>query len=350
MNSQTTGELKILKGVSLKLHSTMRLGGSVDFLVTVRTRDELIQAENWAEKQGLSVRMIGEGSNIIWRDEGFKGLLIINKIRGFKKIAEDEVSATYQIGAGEHWDTIVDQLVGLKLQGVECLSLIPGTVGATPVQNVGAYGQEIADTLTEVEAYDRMEKSYVTIPAQACAFGYRTSRFKSVDSGRFLICSITLKLHKRRPEGPYYEALQRYLDEKKIDSPTLLQIRKAVIAIRSQKLPNPEKTPNNGSFFANPIVDKNHYQHIKAAYKDVKAWEIDKNSYKISAAWLIERAGFKPKLDPETGMSLWKNQPLVFVNERAKRTSDLLTFQDKITSKIYEMFQINLEREPELLP
>src|SRR5690606_10221770 len=146
-----------------------------------------------------------------------------------------------------------------------------------------------ADTLQEVEAYDRMEKEFVTISASSCAFGYRTSRFKTVDSGRFLICSITLRLHKRRPEGPYYEALQNYLDEKKITSPTLLQLRRAVIAIRSQKLPDPLKIPNNGSYFANPVIDKRHYQHVKAAYKDVKAWEVDKNSYKISAAWLIQR-------------------------------------------------------------
>lgn len=328
----------------------MRLGGSADYLATVRTRKDLVTAELWSEKQGVPIRVIGEGSNIIWRDEGFKGLVVINKIRGFKKIAEDDTSATYRIGAGEHWDTIVEQFVGLKLWGVECLSLIPGTAGATPVQNVGAYGQEIADTLIEVEAYDRMEKDFVTIPAAACAFGYRTSRFKTTDNGRFLISSITLKLLKQRPEKAFYESLQRYFDAKQIENPTILQIRRAVIAIRSQKLPDPAKIANNGSFFANPIVNKNHYRHIKAAYKDVEAWKINADSYKISAAWLIERAGFKAKLDPETGMAIWKNQPLVLVNERAKHTLDLLKFQDKITETIYGMFQIQLEREPELLP
>lgn len=342
--------MKILASVSLKLHSTMRLGGTADYLVYVRTREELVTAEEWAESQGLPVRMIGEGSNIIWRDEGFKGLVIVNRIRGFKKIAEDETTASYQIGAGENWDTIVERLVALKLQGIECLSLIPGSAGATPVQNVGAYGQEIASTLVHVEAYDRVEKNFVTIPNERCAFGYRTSRFKTTDSGRFLICSITLQLNKRRPQAPFYEALQRYLDEKDLQNPTVLQVRRAVIAIRSQKLPDPQKIPNNGSFFANPIIDKSHYEHIKATYKDVKAWQVDEKSYKLSAAWLIQRAGFKPVLDPDTGITPWKHQPLVLVNKRANRTTDLLRFQDKITEKVFELFQITLEREPELLP
>lgn len=342
--------MDILKGVPLKLHSTMRLGGTADYLAVIKTRQDLETAELWAEKNNLPVRMIGNGSNIIWRDEGFHGLLMVNKIRGLKKISEDERTATYRIGAGENWDNIVDQLVGLKLQGVECLSAIPGTVGATPVQNVGAYGQEISQTLVEVEAYDRMEKAFVMIPGEACAFGYRTSRFKTIDNGRFMICSITLRLNKAAPAPPFYESLQQYLDKKGQTRPTLLQIRRAVIAIRSQKLPDPLKVPNNGSFFANPVVDKDHYQRIKARHKNIKAWPVDKKTYKLSAAWLIETAGFKAKKDAETGMATWKNQALVLVNENAKHTADLLRFQDKITTVVSEMFQVNLEREPELLP
>ncbi len=342
--------MDILKGVSLKLHSTMRLGGTADYLVTAKTRKDIAMAEAWAEKNNLPVRIIGSGSNIIWRDEGFKGLLIVNKIRGLKKVAEDEGTATYKIGAGENWDLIVDQLVGLKLQGVECLSLIPGTVGATPVQNVGAYGQDISQTLVEVEAYDRMEKDFVTIPNEKCGFGYRTSRFKTVDNGRFLICSITLRLNKSRPAPPFYEVLQKYLDEKNQSNPTLLQVRRAVIAIRSQKLPDPVKVPNNGSFFANPIISKDLYKTIKKKYPKLKAWPVGEDQYKLSAAWLVEAAGFKNKIDAETGMSTWKNQSLVLINVKAKSTLDLINYQDKITSKVYEMFKVNLEREPEILP
>ena len=328
----------------------MRLGGTTDFLIEVKSKQDLAKAEAWAEEHELPIRVIGDGSNIIWRDEGFKGILVINKIKGFEKIGEDSRHATYQIGAGENWDTIVDQLVGLGLQGVECLSLIPGTVGATPIQNVGAYGQEIAGVFVELEAYDRMEKAFVTLNKDQCAFGYRTSRFKTVDNGRFLISSITLRLNKQPPQKPFYESVQKYLDEKKNIDPSLEDIRRAVISIRSNKLPDPKKVANNGSFFANPIVDQHHYDHIKAAYKDVVSWDVGKKRHKLSAAWLVQKAGFKNKLDPETGMTTWKNQSLVLVNKKARSTADLLKYQQKIQDKVFELFAVNLEREPELLP
>ena len=342
--------MKILKDASLKLYSTMRLGGTTDFLTEAKSKDDLAEAEAWAEARELPIRVIGIGSNIIWRDEGFKGLLVVNKIRGFKKLGEDKTSATYQIGAGENWDEIVDQLVGLGLSGVECLSFIPGTVGATPVQNVGAYGQEIAETFISLEAYDRMEKDFVTLSHDQCAFGYRTSRFKTVDNGRFLIANITLKLRKGLPQPPFYEALQNYLDEHKINSPSLIEIRKAVIAIRSHKLPDPAKVANNGSFFANPIITDKDFKKLQKSHKTIKGWSLAGGKTKVSAAWLVESSGFKGKLDVETGMTTWENQSLVLVNSKARSTQDLLNFQQKITDKVFEKFGINLEREPELLP
>lgn len=357
--------MKILKDVPLKLYSTMRLGGTADYLCQVKTTKELAEAEAWAEQRQLPIRVIGGGSNIIWRDEGFKGLLVVNKIRGFKRIAEDETSATYQIGAGEQWDIIVDQLVGLGLTGVECLSYIPGTAGATPIQNIGAYGQEIAQTLVEVEAYDRMDKSFVTLQNDQCAFGYRTSRFKSIDNGRFLISSLTLKLNKFDHEAgnykaPAYKDLEAYFKEHPAPSHTPALVRKAVVAIRKKKLPDPDKTPNNGSYFGNAIIDKNHFKHIAAAYPAIKKplpgwsqppyWDLGNGMYKISAGWLIEMAGFSAYRDAATGMRIWPKQNLVFVNYRATRTQNLLDFEQKITQKVFEMFQIELLREPELLP
>lgn len=328
----------------------MRLGGTADFITTVKSKADLKEAEEWAESKELPIRVIGDGSNIIWRDEGYKGLLVINKIGGFKLVNEDGKSATYQIGAGENWDKIVDQLVGLNLSGVECLSLIPGTTGATPIQNVGAYGQDISQTLVEIEAFDRMEKDFVTIQAIDCAFGYRTSRFKTVDNGRFLISSVTLKLSKSPPKPPFYDSLQKYLVDNNILEPTLEQIRQAVIKIRSAKLPDPNKIANNGSFFANPIINLTDYKKLKSKHKNVIAWELSHNKYKVSAAWLIENAGFKNKIDPQTGMTTWKNQSLVLVNKRAKTTNDLLIYQQKITDKVFELFGVELVREPELLP
>ena len=239
--------MRILKNVSLKLYSTMRLGGTADFLTTAKSKEDLEEAEAWAEARELPLRVIGSGSNIVWRDEGFKGLLVVNKIRGFKKISEDHLSETYRIGAGEDWDTIVEQAAGLGLYGIEALSLVPGTAGATPVQNVGAYGQDISQTLVSLEAYDRMEKAFVVITNADCGFGYRTSRFKGIDNGRFLISSIDLKLQKMPATAPS-NSVQTYLEEHDISKRDPMTIRRAVIAIRKAKLPDPTKVANNGSF------------------------------------------------------------------------------------------------------
>lgn len=342
--------MNILQGVSLKLHSTMRLGGTADYCVTVTSKDELAKAELWAEEKQVPIRIIGMGSNIVWRDEGFKGLLVVNRIKGFKRVEDDLNSSVYEIGAGEQWDKVVERLVAKNLRGVEGLSLIPGTVGATPVQNVGAYGQDISQVLVSLEAYDRMEKDFVTLTNEQCAFGYRSSRFKTVDNGRFLICSVSLRLEKSVPTPPFYDSLQRYFDTEAITDFSLHSIREAVIAIRTSKLPDPAKVANNGSFFANPIIPAKHYKKLHRKYKDITAWELADGSYKIAAGWLVEKAGFKGKRDHETGMSIWPKQALVLVNEKARSTHDLLRFQQKITDAVYQLFEINLEQEPELLP
>jgi UDP-N-acetylmuramate dehydrogenase len=342
--------MNILENVSLKLYSTMRLGGTASYLTTVKTRSELEKAADWAEGRQLPMMVIGIGSNIVWRDEGFKGLVVVNRIPGFKRVAENEHSITLMIGAGKSWDKAVAESVALGLSGIEALSLIPGTTGATPVQNVGAYGQEIADTLEFVEAYDRFEKQWVVLLRDQCGFGYRTSRFKTVDKGRFLIASITIKLSKHPMLPPFYDSLQQYFVKHNIKSHSPANIRKAVIAIRTSKLPDPEKVANNGSFFANPIVDKPTYKRIRASHMDVKAWETHDGRYKIAAGWLVEKAGFKGVQDRETGMATWKDQALVLVNEKAQRTSDLLSFRQKIIDKVQEMFGVVLDQEPELLP
>lgn len=352
--------MKVLKDVSLKLYSTMRLGGNADFVTEVKSRQGLAGAEAWAEARQLPVRVIGSGSNIIWRDEGFKGLLVINKIRGFKLVAEDKESATYRIGAGEHWDTIVDQLVGLKLSGVESLSLIPGTVGAAPVQNIGAYGQDVSQTIVEIEAYDRMEKGFVTLLNEQCAFGYRTSRFKAVDSERFLISFVTFKLSKISEHRPKYADIEAYFTEHDLVEYTPANVRKAVIAIRSKKLPDPGKIANCGSFFGNPIISADEFKKLAKKYPAIKRvpkgwsqapyWKLRDGRVKLGAGWLIEQAGLKSYKDTATGMRLWPTQNLVFVNDKAKKTRDLLDFEQMITSAVFQKFQVELQREPEILP
>lgn len=328
----------------------MRLGGMAVYVTHINSQHTLLDALAWAKERSLPVMMIGGGSNIVWRDEGFPGLLLVNEMKKYEDFDEDGISHFVTIGAGENWDEVVARTTEAGLTGIEALSLIPGTAGATPVQNVGAYGQEIADTLISVEAYDTQTCTFVNIPAADCAFGYRTSRFKTSDKGRFFITAITLHLRKGNPEPPFYAGVQSYFDAHGITEVTPQVLRDAVSAIRSAKLPDPAKVANNGSFFGNPIISHEQLTQLVAEQGDIPHWEVDATHAKISAAWLIEHAGFKDFHDPETGMATWPNQPLVFVNEHAKRTADLLAFRQKILDAVQAKFGVALAQEPELLP
>lgn len=343
--------MNIIENADLRKYSTMRLGGTAKYLVEVTSRSEVQEAVEWAVEHNAPPLMIGSGSNIVWRDEGFDGLLIINKIMGYQDFAEDAINHYLTIGAGEDWDSVVARSVELGLTGIEALSLIPGTTGATPVQNVGAYGQEIADTLVTVEAYDLHTREFVNIPGGDCAFGYRSSRFKTTDRDRFLITGITLHLMSEDPKPPFYRAVADYFGKHGITDYTPLAVRKAVVDIRSHKLPDPRKVANNGSFFANPYIDRGTLTEIQADFPEAPHWETDDPSkIKIPAAWLIEQAGFKDFHDKQTGMGTWPTQPLVLVNEHAKTTADLLKFKQTIVDAVQEKFGVTLEQEPELLP
>ncbi len=344
--------MNILQDVDLSQYSTMRLGGHARYLTEVTSRREIEEAVAWAVEHEMPPLMIGSGSNIVWRDEGFEGLLLINKMMKYEDFAEDELNHYLTVGAGENWDSVVERSVVAGLSGIEALSLIPGTAGATPIQNVGAYGQEIADVLVSIEAYDLHTRTFLTIPASDCASGYRTSRFKTTDHDRFLICSLTMHLLLQNPGPPFYRALAEHFAEHSITTFTPQVVRDAVIQIRSSKLPDPAKVANNGSFFANPIIDAGLLTQLQADYIDMPYWPVgdDSGNAKVPAAWLIEQAGFKDFHDPETGMATWPSQPLVLVNEHASSTADLLKFKQKIVDAVQTKFQITLQQEPELLP
>ncbi|MEI7632374.1 MAG: UDP-N-acetylmuramate dehydrogenase [bacterium] len=338
--------MKILQNVSLKLFSTMRLGGTALYECEVQNEQDLLEALDFAKNKNIPFKIIGLGSNIIWNDSGFNGLLIVNKLLGFN-ILDDGV--TVRIGAGTNWDYAVEQTVLKGLSGFESLSAIPGTVGATPVQNVGAYGSEVKDTIVSVRCYDTQQNKFVGLSNKDCEFGYRTSRFKTTDSGRFIITSITFKLSLDNPKPPFYESLQSYLDDNNIIEYTALNIRKAVIDIRSKKMPDSNLVANNGSFFSNPIISKQQFNVLLLDFKDIKYWDIGDDNIKISAAWLIEQSGFKNFHDPKTGMATWANQSLVLVNESAINTSQLLEFKQNIVNAVQDKFNITLEQEPELV-
>ena len=338
------------ENVALAGYSTMGLGGSAAYLTEIESRQELLEAYLWTKKQKLPVIVIGSGSNIVWNDVLFNGLVIVNKIPGYEVQTIDDQNVFITLGAGEVWDSVVARSVEAGLTGIEALSLIPGSAGATPIQNVGAYGQEISQTLATVEAYDTKEEKFVTLAGIDCNFSYRNSRFKSDDRGRFLITGLTLQLTKGNPLPPFYGAVQSYFDEHQVTQPTPKLLRQAVIDIRTAKLPDPATVKNTGSFFANPIINAAQFNDLNDPSQPIPSWPVAGGKVKLSAAWLIEQAGFKDIHDQETGMTTWPKQPLVLVNETAKSTEDLLKFKQKIVTAVEAKFGITLVQEPELLP
>lgn len=338
--------MQVQTNAQLKDYSTMRLGDTAEALVTIATKAELAEAINWCETNNKPHLVLGGGSNIIFSD-GYPGLVIINRIPGFEVIDDDETNTIIRVGAGEPWDSVVERTVDMNLSDIEKLSAIPGTTGATPVQNVGAYGSEIADTLVELEAYDTNTHQFVTLSKADCNFSYRNSIFKSPIDRHYIITNITLKLSKTNPQPPFYASLQSYLDKNNITEYTPHTIRQAVLAIRAQKLPDPQVIANTGSFFKNPIVDKDALGHIKQSHPDVPFYDMPSGQVKLLAGWLIDQAGLKGY--SSHGMKIYDQNALVFVNESAQSYADLAAFKQEVVDKVQQAFGVTLEQEPELI-
>lgn len=346
----------IQENVPLQAYSTMRLGGVAAYLSEVNEHGEVLQLVAWAKERQLPVLMVGDGSNIVWRDEGFVGLVLVNKLLGYETSQLDEQTSYVTVGGGENWDSVVGRTVDAGFYGLELLSLIPGTAGAAPVQNIGAYGAQLSETLVTVEAYDTTTDQFVLLRGGECNFGYRTSRFKTTDKHRFLISKVTMQVSKNPPTGETYHSLDQYLNEHKITERTPKNIRDAVIAVRSSKLPDPAIVANNGSFFQNPIVTHEQAVNLLDDFPRLREWhsrfmwDQPDGNVKIAAGALLEHEGFKDFHDSETGMGTWPMQALVLVNEHARSTADLLKFKQKIVDAVQARFGITLEQEPELLP
>lgn len=348
-NMLYTGTMYMLENVPLSAYSTMRLGGNASYLTDITSRQEVAEAVAWADERRLPMVMIGSGSNIVWADSGFPGLVMVNKIQNFEVQETGDIERYVTGGAGMNWDEFVARTVELGLTGIEFLSLVPGTVGATPVQNVGAYGQEVSNTIVTIEAYDRITHQYVTIRNGDCNFAYRSSKFKTTEKGRYILTGVTFFLTKGNPNPPFYASVEQYCKDHGVTTITPQVGRDAVIAIRQAKLPDPAVVANNGSFFANPIVDAAKFLELHADYAEISHWPTDGGRVKLSAAWLIEQAGLKDVHDAETGMATWPNQPLVLVNEKAQSTADLLAFKQKVVDAVQTKFGVTLEQEPEYI-
>jgi UDP-N-acetylmuramate dehydrogenase len=338
--------MQIQTNVSLKDYSTMRIGDIAKALCTVTTKRELEEAVAWAEERQVPLLVLGGGSNVIFSD-GYDGLVIINRIGGFEILHEDETGATVRAGAGESWDSVVAQTVEKNLHGIEYLSAIPGTVGGTPVQNVGAYGAQISDVFVELEAYDTATKEFTTLNKDDCQFTYRNSIFKSPKDRHYIIVSVTVRLTKDLPQPPFYDSLKKYLTEHHITEYTPQSIRDAVVAIRAVKLPDPSRMANTGSFFKNPIIPAEQGKALLAQYPDMAQWPMPDDRIKVAAGWLVEQAGLKGY--KAHGMKTYEHHALVLVNENAKSYEDLAAFRQEIVDKVHEQFGVTLEQEPELM-
>ena len=322
----------------------MKLGGPARFMVDVRTTDELVTVYRNARSKNLPIFILGGGSNVIAKDEGFPGLVIRIRIPGFETINDDVSTTTIKVGAGESWDQTVKRTVDMRLSGMEALSMIPGTVGGAPVQNIGAYGQEVSETITSLEAYDSKTDTMVTLTNEQCKFSYRNSIFRSTETGRYIITSVTFKLYKSAPQPPFYDALQAYFDQHGITMFTQQIIRDAVIAIRSEKLPDPSTTPNTGSFFKNAIIEDWQLAELTTKYPDIKTYEMGDGRIKVPTGWLIEKVGLKGQL--LHGIRVHDKNALVLINESASGYADLAAARDEIIGKVRDTFRIQIEQEP----
>ena len=336
--------MDVMTNVSLKQYTTMKLGGETRFMVTADSSGDVVSLYRNAKNENLSIFVLGGGSNVITHDEVFEGIVLLNKIKGFEIISETNETTDVKIGAGEVWDEVVEKAIELGLQGVEAMSGIPGTAGAAPVQNVGAYGQEIADTLISLEAYDSKTDTIVTISADECDFSYRNSIFRDKEKGRYCILNITLRLNKAESKPPYYASLQRYIDENDIREVNLSVIRVAVLNIRSEKLPDPAELPSAGSFFKNALVEKWKLEELQKEYSDIPNYAMSDGRYKIPTGWLIDKAGLRGYRSH--GMRVYEKNALVLVNDSATGYDNLAAIREEIVQIVFDKFGIKIEQEP----
>lgn len=351
--------MKIQENIPLSALTTMRIGGRAQFVIELHEPDDVPAAINFAHERRLPWFVLGGGSNVI-ADESYDGVIILNRIHGFKEISSDASGAIYQIGAGENWDETVARLVAQNLSGAEFLSAIPGVAGATPVQNVGAYGAEISQLLIELTAYNVATGKFEKLTNADCHFSYRNSIFKPQIDRKYIITYITLRLSRTSARPPFYNSLQKYLLAKHPElarndhefrdniSFTPAEIRRAVIEIRHYKLPDPAQIPSAGSFFKNPIVDAETARQLLARFPDAPHFPAPDNQVKLAAGWLIDQTGLKGFTDD--GLQIYPKNALVVTNIAEHNSVDnLAKFRAEIIAKVHDKFGLTLEQEPENL-
>lgn len=335
----------IQEKVSLLPYNTFGIEATARYFVEIVTEEDLIKLCKGDELKDKSVLVLGGGSNMLFTKD-FDGIVIKNSIQGFNYILEDN-TIRVTAGAGMIWHDLVIATLNKELFGLENLSLIPGTVGAAPIQNIGAYGVELKDLFIELNAVEIETGEVVTFTHEACDFDYRYSVFKGPLKGKYIISNVTLRLDTTKEVDTSYGAINATLKEWGIHEPTPLDVSKAVVHIRQSKLPDPKKIGNAGSFFKNPVISKEQYESLKNNFKDIPGYPLGENKIKVPAAWLIEQNGWKGKRLGNIGVN--PNQPLVLVNYGGGKGEELKQLAYAILESVKEKFGIELEPEVNII-
>ena len=335
--------------------TTFGIGGPARWFVVAHCDGEIAEASAWAKERGVPLFVLGGGSNLLVSDSGFDGLVLQVGLRGLE-LAEDSGSRIYQVAAGEDWDGFVERTVRDNCAGIECLAGIPGTVGGTPVQNVGAYGQEVASTIERVRAFDLTQKEFVEFSAAECGFSYRRSRFNSVDRGRYIVSRVDYRLNPGGAPTLRYADLQRAFPEG--SRVTVEDVATAVRQVRQSKgmllVESDPDCRSAGSFFKNPVVTDEQTQKVAAAVGKepprfpAGPWPEYAGYVKLPAAWLIEHAGFARGYALGNA-AISSRHTLALVNRGGAKAAEIIALAVRIANAVEEHFGIRLEMEPVLL-
>ena len=334
------------ENTSLLPYNTFGVDVEASHLFHLKSRKDLASILDFPGFNELSGNLdklivLGQGSNVLFTDD-FTGVVIRNEIEGIEIIEEDESSVLLEVGSGVIWNDLVEYTVSRNWSGIENLTLIPGTAGAAPVQNIGAYGVEAAGVIVRVNAFHLEKGEWMTIGNSECEFGYRDSIFKHSLKNRVVICSVVFRLSKKPEFRLDYGGIREAMMRRNITDPTVRDISDIVAAIRRSKLPDPAEIGNAGSFFKNPVIGEDEFQRIFRSHPLVKFFR-QGDMYKIAAGWLIEQAGWKGHRINDTGC--YDKQSLIIVNYGRATGREILAFSDKIRDSVSVMFGIALDRE-----
>lgn len=337
--------MNLQQNVSLKPYNTFGIDARAAYFTTFSTADDISEILSDKNLPGKPI-ILGGGSNILITKD-IDGLVLKNEVKGLDLILEDDHHYYVKAGAGEKWDDLVQYCVRHNYAGIENLSLIPGNCGAAPMQNIGAYGVELKDVFSQLEAYQIEDGKTVLFTNNDCEFGYRDSIFKRQAKNQFIILNITLRLHKQPRPNTSYGAIPQELERMGIKDVTIKAISQAVTNIRRSKLPDPAEIGNAGSFFKNPVVENKKFQALKMKFEDLPGFSSDKEgTTKIPAAYLIEKCGWKGYREGDAGCHI--NQPLVLVNYGNATGRDIYQLSEKIKKSVHQKFGLDLEREVNL--